>query len=1027
MIGTDEGINSLIIDSHGRILLSSGNKLVSFDGAAWKTYNNAAANTTEHPTLYALATVNGRYFCSSSLGVQELKFVSNNQFDLTPLYAENGPELANTDYLTQTTTRGDVVYFFDFHYLLQFDTSTNQITVTEPGDNGYELIQATDSHFYSIAINRIFEWDDPKQQTEVGRIQPGEPRGTIRATENWGDMGILLAPDDQAIGLLKDNSFSFWPSEIDSFENQSIVDLERLSNSYIAASVKTEGIFILNTEGNIVQAINSRLDHRFGAAENLLSTDENTLWVTIGNSVARIHLFDIVTEFTPQVTSTLTYPKIFEWKGSAYVESEAKLSKANFFKGGGLKSFEPFGTAIPENIDTAIPREDAIICAGEAGIFGLKEDQSYTQISTRKDVSLLVCSKNHPDQFIAAADGEYLLFQREDKQWKLHSTLGPCPPSSYFYWQVSENEVWVEHGSRSVSRIHWNSDIPSIKVFGAEHGFRSGWINIFSVLGKTYLSSFENNTYGVWNPETETIELAVDRIAQLANERTGVSRPFIDAQGYLWMIGSTGDPKIYQRNTADDFEQIQPGADILKSANLVHSTTSSNGDTWLIGPSALYSLSGSLPRVPSEIPPLLIQRIETTDTNATLFDYNSTDSQRSLDLAFSQNSLRIQFLAQATSSKVYPKRYYRVPGLHDDWRLIPNSSDEIVFSSITEGSYTIEARATLDDLVFSPTDKLQITIQPPFYRSITAYALYLVAAVIIYLSTLTILRRIAERRNRILYRLVAERTEEVQEANDKLNFANEELKEMYNKAKAADDAKSSFLAIVSHEMRTPLNSIIAPCDILKLQNDDKEEIELIDLIRSSGIRLLNLIDEVLEFSSNDNTLKQGSSSDFDLREVLELLVSSLKSEAEKKSLKLTLDYQQSAPEQLFGFPKATKHILDNLISNAIKYTDEGRVEISVKGDSSDRRNRSVEISVSDTGIGIDPSAQEAIFDPFFQVDGSLNRRWQGIGLGLSICKQLSSQIGANISIESELGKGSTFTLSLPSNLSNESYQEADYH
>ncbi len=1027
MIGTDEGINSMIVDTHGRILLSSGNKLVSFDGAAWKSYSNESPNKQDHPTLFALATLNGRYFCSSSSGVQEIEFTSNNQFQLKLLNTGTTPADSNTDYLTKTTSRGSSVYFYDTHNLLQFDTATNQVKVTEPKDHEYEIVQATETRFYSIVQNQIFEWDDPEQQSEVAPNEPSTPRQSIRATEEWADNGIMLAPDDQAIGLLKENEFSFWPSEIDHFENKSIVDLETLSDSYLSASVKTEGIFVLNTEGNIVQALTSRLDHRFGAAQNLLATNKHTLWVTIGNSVARIHFFDLVTEFSPQVTSTLTYPKIFEWKGSAYVESESKLSKANFFKGGGLKSFEPFGSNIPEDIDTAIPRGDAIICAGEAGIFALKEDQSFTQISPKGDISLLFYSQNHPDQFIAASSTEFLLYQKRDGAWQLHSTLGPCPPSSYFYWEFNSNEVWVEHGSRNISRIHWGGEIPSVQIFGEAQGFRSGWINIFSAFGKTYFSSFENNVFGVWNPETEAIELATDGISQLAIERSGVSRPFEDAQGYFWMIGSAGDAKTYTRIDSNNFEETIQGTDILKSANLVHTTRSSNGDDWLIGPDSIYRLSNSLPRTPSPIPPLLIQRIETTDTNTTLFDYNHPAFRRALDLPYSQNSLRIQFLTNATNSKSYPKRYYRVPGLHSDWRLIPNSSDEIVFTGIGEGNYTIEARATFDDLSFGPTDTLQLSIQPPFYRSTLAYGLYILGAIVLYTATLTTLRRLAERRNKILYRLVSERTEEVQEANNKLNFANDELKEMYNKAKAADDAKSAFLAVVSHEMRTPLNSIIAPCDILKLQNDDKEEIELINLIKSSGERLLNLIDEVLEFSSNDNTLKQGNSSDFDLRELLELLVSSLQGEAKKKSLKLSLEFKPTAPSQLYGYPKATKHILENLISNAIKYTDEGQVSVTVSGNTKDHHNQSVEISVNDSGIGIDPSAQEAIFDPFFQVDGSLNRRWQGIGLGLSICKQLSSQIGSSISIESELGKGSTFTLSLPANLSNDSYQQADVH
>jgi PAS domain S-box-containing protein len=232
--------------------------------------------------------------------------------------------------------------------------------------------------------------------------------------------------------------------------------------------------------------------------------------------------------------------------------------------------------------------------------------------------------------------------------------------------------------------------------------------------------------------------------------------------------------------------------------------------------------------------------------------------------------------------------------------------------------------------------------------------------------------------------------------------------QLYRSALAASDAKSAFLATMSHELRTPLNAIIGYQSLLKEGIEgqlNQGQLSQLNRIRASADHLLGLIDEVLTFSRVEAGKEIVQREEVDLAPIVKEAVSMVMPLAESKGLALRVEGDDA---RLFTDPGKVRQILLNLLSNSIKFSDEGEVVVRSRVG-----GKTVAVSIIDDGIGIAPENLEKIFDPFWQVEQRSTRKVGGTGLGLSVSRSLARLIGGEISVESTFGKGSTFILTLP--------------
>ena len=244
---------------------------------------------------------------------------------------------------------------------------------------------------------------------------------------------------------------------------------------------------------------------------------------------------------------------------------------------------------------------------------------------------------------------------------------------------------------------------------------------------------------------------------------------------------------------------------------------------------------------------------------------------------------------------------------------------------------------------------------------------------------------------------------------DNLNRMNNELRDLYQQIEAASRHKSEFLASASHELRTPLNAIIGFSGILKKRmfgDLNEKQAEYVEDIYTSGNHLLSLINDLLDLAKVESGRIELDVKQFDLPSALENSITLLRERANRHGILIDLAIDERL-SSFMGDERKLKQIMLNLLSNAVKFTPDGG-RISVKAGPVDG---GVQISVSDTGVGIKPEDQQVIFEEFCQVGDDSHKR-EGTGLGLTLTKKLVELHGGRIWVESEAGKGSTFTFTL---------------
>jgi len=226
-------------------------------------------------------------------------------------------------------------------------------------------------------------------------------------------------------------------------------------------------------------------------------------------------------------------------------------------------------------------------------------------------------------------------------------------------------------------------------------------------------------------------------------------------------------------------------------------------------------------------------------------------------------------------------------------------------------------------------------------------------------------------------------------------------------AQEANKAKSQFLAIMSHEIRTPLNGVLGMAQAMAADELSDLQRDRLGVIRESGHSLLAILNDVLDISKIEAGKLELEAAPFDIDGIAESARQAFAPLADNKGLRLDLEVTPRARGLYRGEATRVRRILYNLISNALKFTDEGAVTVTVS-----RRQDWLRLQVSDTGIGIAPGDLDRLFEKFEQADASTTRRYGGSGLGLAICRQLADLMGSHVSVRSQLGKGTTFVASL---------------
>ena len=342
---------------------------------------------------------------------------------------------------------------------------------------------------------------------------------------------------------------------------------------------------------------------------------------------------------------------------------------------------------------------------------------------------------------------------------------------------------------------------------------------------------------------------------------------------------------------------------------------------------------------------------------------------------------------------------YRMAGLTDRW-IDLGTENRITLTNLDAGDHLLEVRAANSDSQWSDTPlQLRLHKAPAPWRSRGAYAVYLLLALAL------IAYRVHSHRAKFR-RVVRER----EHLETEVALRTRELRETNRQLEEASQAKTHFMDRMSHELRTPMNGVVGMTELLARTELSPKQARLTHTIRSSAQTLLQIVNDLLDLSKIRAGKLHTESLPIDLLQILEECTGLFAGAAESKGIELIVCPAQSSPA-LLGDPLRIRQILMNLVGNAVKFTARGQVV--VKADVSAGAMAMLELSVTDTGIGMDAATIAKIFEPFTQADESTTRRFGGSGLGLAICRELAHILGGSIHVESHPQVGSRFTLSLP--------------
>lgn len=964
-------------DARGVLYVGNLGGVLEYDGAAWRL--TPLPNRT---AIRALTTdANGRVWVGGHDDFGYLTPGERGRLEFVSLLDHVPEARRGFGPVWQALPTPEGVYFLTDENLFRWDGAAMRVwPLATEGHN----ISVVDGTLYLMQLERgMLRLDDDELE-----LLPGGDRfagsGKVYFSLPYGDGRVLLGARS---GLVvfdptdADDPYTEFPTEAD--------DLITEGRLYLPGAVLPGGRFALGTRaaGLVVIDREGRLLHHVTAEDGLPGDDVSyvfvdqagDVWLTHRQGLSRVEI-DAPLSYYDERAGLVTDPiTVARHDGRLYVATDD-----------GLFRLEPGAQALRQipgvtgQVLDLLPMDGELLVVANSGLYRLDGERAvYLHLGLR-DIKLNASHQWRRDPnvaFVSHSHGVGVIRSSGDG-WELAGPLPGADGDMESFAEAPDGALWVGTNVGELVRIDLGSALPPFPraeaiTYGTADGLVPGWVQPF-VLGGRVFASVEGG--GVLRFDAATSRFARDPTFDVvrSNHPLAEVRLHQAPDGAVWVAQRAGRPAVL-RPTEDGYEAMSGWLGRLQDARIRTIYAEGDGVGWLLGARRLVRYDSRASEATQPPPEVLFRRVSAG--GHVWFD--GAGPRVPVEVAPGTGPVRIQYAAARYGSAQYRTR---LDGLEDGWAAwSPEAARE--FTGLRPGHYRLAVQARGASGEAGPEAVYGFVVLPPWWQTWWAYLAYALLAI----GLLTAAYRARRRRHELRHRMEMEHLEA-------------------ENLRALDHAKSRFFANVSHEFRTPLTLTIGPLDDIQAGLYGELPAPLaqqVALARRNAGRVLDLINQILDVARLEAGRTPLRASPVDLGAFVEAVAQPFRAAAERKAISFEVD-RPAAPVEVYADAGQFEKVVANLLSNALKFTPSaGTVRVIVTAEDGVAR-----VAVRDSGPGIPAADLPYVFDRFYQVNEA-SQTQLGTGIGLALAKEIVDLHGGALTVESDEGFGSTFTVTLP--------------
>ncbi len=982
-----------------RIVVGGGDGLVIFDGAGWQAiparHSNRvrAMDIDEDGRIWAGSPDEFGYFEAGADG----GLVYHSLIDDLPEAQRNFGE-ALTMHLI-----GDSVYLLAPRHLLRWHDG--ELTIFQSWDGLFRVSLVHRDRLMVLVQDRLYDLTDfsadgtPPEPEPAWSIPQG-PRASFLTS--WPDGRILMGTVAHGLFWLSDDETLPIASDFDFSEAWPYRAIPTPDGDILLAS-RHQGLFHLGPDGRAIEQVSHRNGLASNAISDLIIDHENGVWLAQEGVIARVDLFSgrriYDADFGVSATKALV-----PFQGRWLIGGNGGLS---------VLSADGHDASRQQRIDTPIQEAfgvledgDGLLVGGTEGLYRMVPDLENLNLIHHErllhdSTAYRMLRSRFRDAVYVELDSGLGVIIKTDQGWRSLGKVDGVNRRTDTIAEDAAGRVWVGTSVGRYFRLAWQDDELVLEAeLTAEDGVPEGYAWAFNLGGRMVLGS----SLGGYRP-VEPDGLRVEPDPDFGNEQLAlpgmIFRLFAASDGQV--VGGIGNGGTLWRGTlSDDGRFDWQGRWMTDLEPAVNWFIGKRGDhLWIGRHPGLLRLDWPPVEREVETSRLQVVRAGFPDAEQWLIAGPGVNSLGD-DLPARSESLRFEYALTSYSASDRTEYRVRLEGLEREWSRWSREPRRD-YTNLPGGNYVFQVQARNSAAKIFESAPLAFRVLPPFYVSPLAWAIYALAALLLLALTARFGQRLRERKllaqKRVLAQQVAERTAEV--------------RAQAREIRQISDARARFFANVSHELRTPLTLTRAPLQELARTSHgilDAESKQYLDVALRNSEAMQSLIGQILDLQRLDAGRMPLKLVRADMASIVRGIVDRFAVHARLRHINLSLEGGDTAL-MLVCDQAHIDTMLSNLLSNAIKFTSEGgTVDVALT-----QTGEQVEVSVSDTGPGIDPAHQQSIFERFRQGEQTSASN-PGTGIGLALVRELAELHGGKIQVQSKPGQGASFTLSIPTDL-----------